>query len=264
MKKYWQIAKITFSETTAYRLNFVMWRVRVVLQLLTIYFLWQAILPRGAKILNYDHSQILTYILGTSLIWSFVMASRSQSIADEINSGSLSNFLIKPINYFSYHFFRDIGDKAMNILFTAVELTLMYFILKPPIFIQTDPTYLALALISIFAALCLHFFINFILGTIGFISPEIWAPRFIFFIVIGFFAGSYFPLDILPANIFAIFKFLPFTYLLYFPLKVYLGQLPIEETIVGIFTTFIWTAVFALIANLAWRKGLKLYTSWGK
>jgi len=40
--------------------------------------------------------------------------------------------------------------------------------------------------------------------------------------------------------------------------------LPLEETIVGIFTTFIWTAVFALIANLAWRKGLKLYTSWGK
>lgn len=264
MHKYWQVAKITFSETTAYRLNFVMWRIRVVLQLLTIYFLWQAILPANAMILGYDQSQILTYILGTSLIWSFVVASRSHSIADEINDGSLSNFLLKPINYFFYHYFRDLGDKAMNILFTIAELSLIYFILKPPIFIQTNVNYLILSLICIFFALTLYFFINFLLGMVGFISPEVWAPRFIFFIVIGFFAGSYFPLDILPEGIFAVFRFLPFTYLLYFPLKIYLGQLTFNQALFGIFITIFWIVIFVLIDRFAWKRGLRLYTSLGR
>lgn len=264
MKKYWLVAKNTFSETTAYRLNFVMWRVRVVLQLLTIYFLWHAILPKDANLAGYNQSTFLTYILGTSLIWSFVMASRSHSIGDEINSGALSNFLIKPINYFFYHFSRDLGDKAINIIFTIGELAVLYLMLKPPIFIQTDINYLLLTLLSVSAALLLHYFISFLLGTIGFISPEVWGPRFIFIIIVGFFAGSLFPLDILPNSIFGVLKFLPFTYLLYFPLKIYLGQLSISESLLGIAITALWIFAFAAVVNFVWKKGLKVYSSWGR
>ncbi|MBI2012459.1 ABC-2 family transporter protein, partial [Candidatus Curtissbacteria bacterium] len=132
LKKYWLVAKNTWAETVTYRLNFVMWRLRVTLQLLTMFFLWQAILPRGQTLFGYDQSLMLTYILGTSLISAFVIASRSYSVGDEINQGNLSNFLIKPINYFLYHFSRDIGDKAMNISFSAVELSLLFLILRPP------------------------------------------------------------------------------------------------------------------------------------
>lgn len=264
VKKYLQIAKNTWAETVSYRLNFVMWRIRVVLQIVTLYFLWLSILPKDTTFLGYSQSLMLTYIIGTSLLSAFVLSSRSYSVGDEINQGNLSNFLIKPLNYFLYQFSRDIADKAMNILFSIAEITILFLILKPPLFIQTDLTYISFFIISVALAIALYFFFNFLLGLIGFWSPEVWAPRFIFLIVIAFFAGGLFPLDILPQTIFKIFQFLPVTYLLYFPLKVYLGQLPFTQIIQGLVISFIWLVLMYLIVKFVWHIGLKLYTAQGR
>lgn len=264
MKKYLSVAKNTWVETFTYRLNFVMWRFRVILQLLTIYFLWFAITIKSNNIFGYGQAQILTYILGTSLINSFVFASRTYSVGDEINEGVLSNYLVKPVNYFMYHFAKDLGDKAVNIVFSIAELTILFAILRPPLFLQTNPVLLLLAIASTLIALVLYFYLNFLIGLVGFWSPEIWAPRFIFMIVITFFAGGLFPLDILPAKIFAVFKILPFTYLLYFPLKIYLGQLAMSDIIIGMFVSLAWLICIYLVVKFVWMQGLKVYTAWGK
>ncbi|MDP3988547.1 MAG: ABC-2 family transporter protein [Candidatus Levybacteria bacterium] len=263
MRKYWKVIKNTWEEMITYRLNFAMWRARVVFQTLTLYFLWSAILPSGVTLLGYSQSLMLTYVLGASFVGSIVTSSRSGSIGDEINQGNLSNFLLRPMNYFLYWFSKDLGDKAMNISFSIVELFLLFLILKPPIFIQSEPVYLALFLMSLISAVVIYFFINVIIGMIGFWSPEIWGPRFIFTILISFFAGGLFPLDILPRNIFLFFQYLPFSYLLYFPLKIYLGQIPILEIILGITVSFFWSIILYLTMKKIWNKGLRVYSAQG-
>lgn len=264
MNKYLQIAKLTWDETFVYRLNFIMWRMRLILQTLTLYFLWVSLIPSGTTLFGYNQSSMLTYILGTSLVSSFVLSSRSHAVGDEINSGNLSNFLLKPINYFLYWFARDVGDKAMNIIFSIIELTVLFAILKPPLFIQTESMFLLLTLIAIALALIMYFLFNFLLGLIGFWSPEVWAPRFIFIILLNFFAGGLFPLDILPKFIFSIFQLLPFTYLLYFPIKIYLGQLTMIEIFTGIMISLSWTILLYIVVRYMWRKGLLAYTAQGR
>ena len=142
MKKYYLIAKNTWDEMLTYRASFVMWRVRNIIQLLTIYFLWSAVIPPGKNLLGYTQPLMLTYILGTSLMDSIVLSSRTYAVGNEINSGNLMNFLLRPVNYFSYWFARDLGDKLMNICFAITELTLIFLFLRPPFFFQTDPFYL--------------------------------------------------------------------------------------------------------------------------
>ena len=220
IKKYYLAARNTWDETLAYRLNFVMWRVRVVLTMLTMYFLWAALLTGGGNILGYTREPMLTYILGASIISSIVISNRSYEVGEEINNGNLSNFLLRPINYFGYQFSRDLGDKAMSIVFSIIELTFLFLILKPPIFIQSDASLLILTMLSSLLALIMYFFISFLLGLIGFWSAEVWAPRFIFITLLTFISGGLFPLDILPEPIFSIVSFFPFTYLLFFPLKI--------------------------------------------
>jgi len=255
--------KNTWDEMVTYRLNFSMWRFRNVLQLLTMYFLWYSVIPSNKSIFGYSHSLILTYILGTSILSSVVLSSRSYDIGDVINKGELSNFLLKPINFFYYLFAKDIGDKAMNIVFSFGELFLLFILLRPPFLIQTNPFYLVAFLIAICIAVILFFFFNLLLGFIGFWSPETWAPRFIFTILISFFAGGLFPLDILPAPIFALFKVIPLTYLLYFPLKIYLGQVQFVEIITGLIISTLWIFGMYKIIEAVWLKGLKVYTAQG-
>ena len=264
IKKYWIVTKNTWAEVFSYRLNFVMWRIRVLLQLLTLFFLWNAIIPQTGQFLGYNQSEMLTYIIGTSLIGAMVIASRSYGVADDINQGELSNYLTKPINYFAYWFAKDLGDKAMNIVFSACEITILYLIIKPQLFIQNDLSYIFLAAIAIICALLMYFFLNFLLGMIGFWTSETWAPRFLFVIVLNFASGGLFPLDILPKTIFSVLQFLPFTYLLFFPIKVYLGKISTQEIIFGLIISTIWTIIFYFLLKFSWAKGLKVYTAQGR
>ncbi|MBI2033043.1 MAG: ABC-2 family transporter protein [Candidatus Levybacteria bacterium] len=263
MRKYWLVIKDTWDEILTYRLSFIVWRIRTVFQLLTVYFLWLVLIPQGSQLFGYTQSLMLTYILGTAFLSSVILATRSYEMGENINNGDLSIFLIRPINYFYYWFARDIGDKAMNISFAVIELSILVVILKPPLFFQHDMMILFLTAISITFSIIMHFLFGSLLGMIGFWSPDVWAPRFIFFIIINFFAGMLFPIDILPKAVATFFQFTPFPYLLYFPIKIYLGQLNSSHIYVGILTTILWTILLSVFLKMVWLRGLRFYTAQG-
>ncbi|MDE2025189.1 MAG: ABC-2 family transporter protein [Patescibacteria group bacterium] len=241
-----------------------MWRIRNVLQLLTTYFLWFIVMPQNGSLLGYTRSMMLTYVLLSDLFSSVVLSSLTGEVGDEINKGDLSNYLLKPINYFVYWFFRDVGDKLMNISFAIPELIVFLLVLRPPFFVQTNILILLTTAFVLLEAVILYFFINFLLGLIGFWSSEVWAPRFILFMVLTFFSGGIFPLDILPKPVFDVFQLLPFTYLLFFPLKVYLGSLSVTGVLSGITISLVWIGILFMGLQNVWRKGLRVYTAQGK
>ncbi len=52
-RKYWQLLNLQLANYGAYRLNFVLWRVRAVLSLLVMYFLWWTVFgTRGEMFLG--------------------------------------------------------------------------------------------------------------------------------------------------------------------------------------------------------------------
>ncbi len=263
MKKYWYIARNTWDQTFAYRISFVIWRLRSILQVLTLYFLWLVMLPRNATFGGYNQSLMLTYILGTSLINSIVFSSKTFAIADEINEGTLSAYLLRPMNYFSYIFVRDLGDKALNVIFSFVELAILFFLLRPPFFIQTNPMYLTLFLLSVVLSVALYFLFSVLLGFMGFWSRDTWGPRFIFMQLLTFFAGGLFPLDLLPRPVYIVAEALPFTYLLYFPIKIYLGQLSFLQLAQGLFISGVWVLSMYGVVTFVWRRGLRTYAAEG-
>jgi ABC-2 type transport system permease protein len=265
MKKYFRIVKIALDEAVAYRVSFLMWRFRIIFHVLALYFLWFAVLPRGTdEFLGYTQTSMVTYIFVVILVSALVTPTRSYAIGDDIISGNLSNLLLKPINYFLYWLARDAGSVLIDVLFSMGELALLFFLLRPPFFMQKDLVYLLLFFLSIVLSFMLYFFFNLLLGFIGFWSSDVWAPRFVFYTAISFLAGGYFPLDVLPSPLFTFFHLLPFGNLLYFPAKVYLGQLPVQAVLSGLFTSGLWVLCLYLIAYFVWKRGLRLYTAYGR
>lgn len=265
MRKYWQVIKITFEEYFVYRLNFLLWRFRSLVQLLVLYFLWQAAIPEGQVIFGYDQAKILTYILGTSIIRSFVLSSRSVDAAGEIASGDLSNFLLKPISYLKYWFAKDVTDKILNLFFSTIEISLIILLLKPPVIFQTNILFVIFAFLAILLGILLYFYLSFLLSLVAFWTPENpWPMRFLFAIFLEFFAGGLFPLDILPKTIFKVLNLLPFPYLLFFPLNVYLGKLTIVEVLLGLGIGLFWILISYQAIRFVFQKGVKSYVAWGR
>ena len=264
MKLAIQIIKNTWEEYMMYRLSFVLWRVRSVMQLVVTYFLWWAIFSQHTELFGYTQSMMLTYILLGAIVRPLVMGTRTQEVGGMINDGSLSNYLIRPMHVFRFFFFRDIGDKTLNILFAVGEIALLLFFLRPPVFLQTNGLILGLTVISLFIGMMIFFYFSLLLSFLGFWSPDVWAPRFLSFVLAEFFTGILFPLDILPAPLFLLSKLLPFSYFIYFPLKVYLGQLQMSSILIGIFVGFLWIGGMKFLASLFWKKGLRVYAAEGR
>ena len=138
--RYLAVFKISFQQEFAYRASFIMWRVRNVLQIFIVFFLWDTVFSvQGREVFGYDRTRMLTYVFGLIIVRAFVLSARAQDVAGHIARGELSNYLVRPINYFKYWFTRDLSSKLLNIAFAVVEIIILYFVLRPPFFIQTNP-----------------------------------------------------------------------------------------------------------------------------
>lgn len=269
MNAYLQIIKATWAEYLVYRLNFVMWRVRMVMQLLVTYFLWLALSGTGpagttGTLFGYTQTMILTYVLLTSVVRTMVLSTTTMEIGDVINQGNLSNYLVKPMSVFAYYGARDVADKALNLFFAIGEFGILLLVLQPSLFLQTNMVYIGLSVFAVLLGILMYFYFSLILGFLGFWTPDVWGPRFISFVVMEFFAGSLFPLDILPKTLYEISTFLPFSFFIYFPIKIYMGQLDIMAIVMQLGVGAAWVAVLYSAARMLWHKGLLVYTSEGK
>ncbi len=247
-----------------YRLNFVLWRVRMVMQLLVAYFLWLAIFTNKQQLFGYTQSMMLTYVLFVNVVRTIVGGTRTQDIGVMIQSGALSNYLIRPLNFFRFAISRDIGDKALNALCALGEFLLLFALFRPEIYLQTNIVTLLASIIALTFSVIMFFEFSLLLSFLGFWTNEIWAPRFISFVLMEFLGGVLFPLDILPKALFSIAQILPFGYFIYFPIKVYLGQLTLPDMMSGLSVSIFWVIFFWYLVQRTWKRGLGAYTAEGK
>ncbi len=263
MSKYWEIFKVTWQGLIIYRVNFMMWRIRTVLQLLLVYFIWWSVFQARDEVFGYTTTAIITYVLIAALIRAIVMGTKVTDLIDSINTGRVVNFLIKPIGFVRYYLTREAADKLFNIIFFIIEISIIFFLLKPPLFIQTDILNWVLFLFAISGALIISFCINFLISLTAFWLEYSWGVLFLMSIFLESLGGGLFPIDILPKSLFSILMLTPFPYLIYFPAKLYLGSMGITEIATGFSVTFVWIIILVFLTRKVLNAGFRHFSSVG-
>jgi ABC-2 type transport system permease protein len=261
MKGYLQVFIVTFKEYFAYRLNFVLWRLRMVISTLITLFLWLGVFDTNASFGSYSKERLLSYLLFSSLVTTFISSSRISGLAYEIQSGGIMNLLLKPFSIFGYYATTDIVDKLINLFFGVIEFTLIILFFKISL---VAPQQIGWFLFFLACGVSISFFINLMLSFVGFWTPEVWAPRFLFMMIVTFVSGAYFPLDLLPPLAYRILLFTPFPYLYFLPTKILVDGVQSTYFMQQIFCSLIWTVGLFYLANLMWKKGIKDFTFWGR
>jgi len=266
MQKYWSILKISFYQEFAYRLNFIFWRLRNIIQILIFFFLWNAVFSNNNQVLGYSKDSIFTYAFVLIVIRAIVFSVRSNDIAGQIANGELTNMLLKPVNYFKYWITRDALYKLLNIFFGFIEAFVLILILKPSIVIQTNPFYIFAFIFSLIISIFLYFNISMITSFVPFWVPELaWGSQFLVMIVIAeFLSGSAFPIDIFPKLFYQFLMLTPFPYLIFVPIKIYLGSFNYPLVFQSLAVGIIWCFVLWKISIIVWKKGLKVYEGVGR
>lgn len=263
INKYFAVFKISWEQGLVYRLNFALWRVRTVLQLLLVYFIWWTVFQTQNEVFGYTSASILTYILVSAVIRAIVLSSRAMDVANQINDGSVVNFLIKPLGFIQYYLSRDLADKLLNISFVIFEIGLIIFLLRPEIIIQTQLSTLLLFILAVVLGIIVYFCIGFIISLLSFWVENSWGPMFLIFIFLEGFGGALFPVDILPKGVFNFLMLTPFPYLIYFPSKLYLGGFSANQLVLYFSILSFWVIGLWFIMRWVVSAGLRHYTAVG-
>jgi ABC-2 type transport system permease protein len=261
--KYFAVFQISWEQGFVYRLNFILWRVRIVLQLLLVYFIWWTVFQSTDSVFGYNQSSILTYIVIAALIRAIVTSSRATDLNNQINDGSIANFLIKPLGLIRYYLARDFADKLLNIAFVILEISVVVLILKPKIMLQENLVILIIFVIASIMGIVLNFAIGFLISLTSFWVENSWGPLFLIMILLEGLGGGLFPTDILPVSVFNMLMLTPFPYLIYFPAKLYLGTMSISEILFGFLILTFWIIILWQIMIMTLKAGLKHYSAGG-
>ncbi len=266
MKKYLAVFKIGWQDELIYRLNFLLWRLRNILRLLMTYFLWQGIFLNNQLVFGYSQTQISAYVFLVLVIQATVLSAPSaDNIGSEISGGDLSNYLLKPLHYRLYWFIRDLSSKTLNILFSFIEISILYIVIHPQIAFSLDFLQLVATIVACCSAVVIAYLLRTLFIYVSFWTPEFtWGLTFLLLVLIEVFAGGIFPLDVLPKSLQLLLQLTPFPYLIYYPISIFLGKISGIVLWQILAQGIIYSILLVVVNNFFWRRGLKVYSSSGR
>jgi len=263
--KYWKLFDIGLQNTFVYRWNFLLRTIFGIVPLIGMIFIWRAVFEASRKpIAGYEFSSMIFYFMVTVFLDNLITPTEDEwQIAAEIREGRISAYLIKPMNYLLY---RLTAYLSYRLLYIAVVLTpilaLAIFFreyIRLPTHLSTWP---ALALSTLMAA-GIQFFIAYSIAMLSFWILEISTIVFILYSFEYFLSGHVFPLDIMPSWLQGFLHWSPFTYELFFPAQIAMERISGAALLEGLTIQAGWLAVFAFLARVMWRRGLKRYQAFG-
>lgn len=271
---WWAIFKINFNEKLVYRGDFMLGTLMRFLPIVTQIFLWHAIFSAiqadagdtsdDAQIVGYTYNNIVAYYLLSTVTRAFSsMPGLASGIAMQIRDGEIKKYLIQPLDLISFFFLNRVAHKLTYYIVAAVPFIFVFWLCRNYLPGWPEPQILGLYFISLIMSFLIGFFLEATIGMVGFWFLEVRSLLFVYMLFTFFLSGHMFPLDMLPAPLDSIVRFLPLAYLAYFPSAVFLGKITGWELAVGLIVQFAWLLFFIMTARLAFRYGVKRYSGYG-
>ena len=265
-KKYLQIAKTAWLEYLEFRANLFFEILGGVVTALVILFLWIRVYSDSPDRLigGYSLSEMITYIIGAGIIYSFIfLTGQGDEIDDDIRLGNLSNYLLKPFSIFGYWLTKDLLRKFFTLCLGGLGYVFVLFFFRGDLVLPKELATWGLLLLSIFLAGILHFLVFYLFSIIAFWLEQTWGFRFVIRVIMEIATGVIIPVTLLPGVLGDVIRFLPFKFFAFFPMQIFLNKLTYFEIFQNLGFVLIWIGVFYAICLLVWRRGLKYYTAVG-
>jgi ABC-2 type transport system permease protein len=253
--------RITIVRYLAYRVELVIWLTSMILQPVVFMCVWRAATHTGETINGYSRADIATYFILVMLINHATMAWVMWEWDGRVRNGELSYLLLRPHHVFH----RDVGE---NISFKTATLPVMlltafFLVLTTKPSIHVTALHVIAFVPAMLFAYALRFTVDWVTALGSFFTTRVDALNVFYFFMLLLFSGQMAPLPFLPTSLRIIATFLPFRWMLDFPVRLMMGRLTPHEIVTGLFMQALWVGIAGTICSLVWRKGVRGYTAVG-
>ncbi len=118
-------------------------------------------------------------------------------------------------------------------------------------------------LLSLMLAALLQFFLFEVLSLLAFWVENTYGIRFTMRVIMEVVAGAIVPISFFPQILQKVFLMLPFPFLIYLPMRIYLGKISLNAIAFELMREGVWIVGLVFLNAIIWKRGIRQYVAMG-
>lgn len=263
--KYKVIVHNSIQTSLTYRFQFFSGMFILIVPFFIRICLWKlAYASNGTgEIQDYTYSEMFAYNV-SAMLFAYLNTTYFQyETAGEIKDGSLSRYLVKPIDHMLYWGSRLAGDKFIHVIYSFIFVGVSGIIFGDSLQGYLVWSNVPFTMIAVVFSVILNFLIYYLISLAAFWFLEISSFFSALTLIISLLSGEIIPIDVMPDVVEKVLNVLPFSYSVYFPVQVLLGRQALPEIFFRLAVQIVWIGVLVLAGRAVWHIGIGKYESVG-
>jgi ABC-2 type transport system permease protein len=256
LAKYWAFMRIGFITYLAYRFQVLMSFLSYLLVIALNYVLWKAVYANHHIIAGFTMSQMMTYVVIGWSARTFFANRIDRMIGDAVRDGSIVMDLLKPTNFQLYHYFRSFGRAMFMFAFMTFPIIVVASLVFP-VKLPSGRLGPYLFPLSVILSFFLHAGISYLTGLVAFFTRNNQGVFRFKQMLVEVFSGVMIPITFFPGWVQGVLFWLPFKYIAYVPLRIYLGMEPLSKVHQGVLLQIMWIVIIYVAGQVIWHFGIR-------
>ncbi|MBX7213976.1 MAG: ABC-2 family transporter protein [Thermoflexales bacterium] len=266
VRKYASYAKASWAGMLEYRAQILLWMLGSAI-LVVMLMVWTGVSEdNGGQVGGFSTVDFTLYYMIGLIVRNLTAVWASWELDFAIREGTLSPQLLRPINPIHNHIAANWVEKSLR-LAIVVPLAVLVIALTPgaATALASSATVgrIALAALAVFGAWVIVFFADYLIGMTAFWTSQTSAFIQGWYGLRVVLSGTAAPVQLFPAALQGALHWLPFRYMLSFPLEILLGKVDSPQVIEGLLIQAAWGLFFMALCAIVWRIAIRSYSAVG-
>lgn len=254
------LVRVGLAEAVSYRAELLVWLLSTTMPLVML-ALWSAVAAE-APVGRFGQRDFVAYFLATLVVRLLTGAWVIWELNMEIRQGTLAFRLLRPLHPLVAYASENVAAMPLRIVLALpIAVTLLWTVGGGHL--TRDPVLLAVLPLALFGAWLITFLAMAIIGSLAFFIDSAGAIFEVWLGLFGILSGYLVPLELYPAWLGAAARFLPFRYMLGFPVEMIVGMTPRADALRELAVQWTFVVVLFLGTRAAWRVGLRRFAAFG-
>lgn len=247
--KYVALLRMKYIEMFAYQWATFAWSAGAMVQPIITMMVW-------LNIYEEETDAFVLYFSTLILVERLTAAWDVWDLDKDIREGYFSNYLLRPFHPIHWSIAENIVYKGL-FLVVLLPTWIVASIFLPSLRLHLSGWEWLLFISALFLAASIRFMFSYSCGLLGFWINKVTALYAMLEGISLFFSGRIAPFSLLPPIMQQISLYLPFRYMIGFPIEVITGTVHGSDMIFGFIGACTWVLIFIGIVFFLWRAGLR-------